>query len=338
MTKTFDAILYSDKNPLLADKHGEDYYAPVFRKLGITEEAFDSHYQINYDLPILSTKVKCLKRWIDNDITTTLNKLLSPDEQPSQNRVLFHRKKLYDSICNYLTDIKNLVKKHNLDLDALLITKDYSQTPQLNECTYVFHYMILALIRCYMEFQQHFIEYIEKDKQLSVSDFFIQVLQWKEPSKVGITEIQHIIPVIEQEVEQDSKKKKRKTTKPVLAFYYTKLQGESGNINKLFNNLKKHGAIPNEHPITEFKRLFSGVAVSKPIPWIGNIGDLYYLFYLLMNEHKVLKKAKNANLWVIVDASFVDGSNNHFGNVKLRTQKKPKETKADIEFFAEMMA
>lgn len=333
MKETFDAILYSDKNPLLPDKRGEDYYAPTYRQLGITEEAFVSHYRINYDLPLLSAKVKCLKRSIDNAVTATLNKLLSPDEQPSQNIVLYRRKKLYETICNYLTDIKGAINKNSLDLDALLITKDYSQTLQLNECTYIFHYMILALIRCYMEFQHHFIEYIEEDKQLSISDFYAQVLLWQMPSEVGIKEIVQIeAPLVEE------KPKKRLSAEPVFAFTYTKLKKESSNINTLFDELKKYGSIPSNLPITEFKHLFSGVAVSNPIPWIGHISDLYYLFHLLMHKQKVLVKPGNATIWKIVDESFVDGEGKHFGVDRLRTQKAPKKTKADIEHFAYLMS
>lgn len=334
MMKAIEDILYSDKNPLRPDKRGEDYYKPALRQLSPVEEEFDAHYQITFDAPLVSTKVKLLKRSIDNAIATKLNELFLDDEHMSQNRVLFIRKKLYESICSYLSEIKDVVNRNNLDLEAFLITKDYSNTLQLNESTFVFHYLILALIRCYMEFQRHFIEYIEEDKQESIDDFFVQVLQKRLPSKVGIKEIVHIdVPVVE-------KKPKKKGTSPevILAFRYTKLQAESDNINKLFAGLKTHGALSKDLPITEFKHLFSGVPVSTPIPWVGNKSDLYYLFKLLMNVHKVLDIPNGTSLWKVVDACFVDASGKHFGSENLRIQKVPKKTKADIEHFAYLMS
>ena len=334
MMKAIEDILYSDMNPLRPDKRGEDYYKPAFRQLKPVDEEFDAHYQITFDAPVVSTKVKLLKRSIDNAIATKLNELFRDDEHMSQNRVLFIRKKLYESICSYLSEIKDVVNRNNLDLEAFLITKDYSNTLQLNESTFVFHYLILALIRCYMEFQQHFIEYIEEDKQESIDDFFVQVLQKSLPSKVGIKEIVHIdVPIVEEKP-----KNKATTAEIIMAFRYTKLQAESDKINKLFAELKKHGAISKDLPITEFKHLFSGVPVSTPIPWIGQKSDLYYLFELLMNEHKVLEIPKGTGLWKIVDACFVDASGKHFGSEKLRTQKAAKKTKADIEHFAYLMS
>ena len=60
-----------------------------------------------------------------------MNELFRDDEHMSQNRVLFIRKKLYESICSYLSEIKDVVNRNNLDLEAFLITKDYSNTFQL---------------------------------------------------------------------------------------------------------------------------------------------------------------------------------------------------------------
>lgn len=333
MKKAIESILYFDLNPLRPDKRSEDYYRPAYRELGTVNEAFDAHYQIAFNAPRVSAKVMYYERLINNAITTELNKLLT-DEQLSGNRVLYVRKKLYGSIYGYLSDIKDIINKNDLDLDVLQITKDYSKMLQQNECTFIFHYLILALIRCYMEFQKHYIEYIEEDKQESIEDFFVQVLQRSLPSKVGIKEIVHIdVPIVEE-------KPKNKGTSPeiILAFRYTKLQAESDNINQLFAELKKHGALPKDIPITEFKHLFSGVPVSTPIPWVGNKGDLYYLFKLLMNVHKVLEIPKGISLWKIVDACFVDASGAHFGSENLRTQKVPKKTKADIEHFAYLMS
>ena len=324
MNEVFDSILYSDQNPLLPDKRGEDYYAPAYRQLGITEEAFISHYRINYDLHLLSAKVKYLKRSIDNAVTTTLNKLLCPDEQPSQNIVLYRRKKLYETICNYLTDIKGAINKNSLDLDALLITKDYSQTLQLNECTYIFHYMILALIRCYMEFQHHFIEYIEEDKQLSISDFYAQVLLWQMPSEVGIKEIVQIeVPVVEEKP-----KRKQKSQTVILSFKYVKTKGrQTDNIDSFREELIYRKLIPQNESNSNFKHLFLGETVKTPIVWIGNISDLSCLFKLLVNDKKVLQLPPSATIWDVVDNCFVDKNGNHFGKDKLRKQQKPTFTR-----------
>ena len=66
------------------------------------------------------------------------------------------------------------------------------------------YYLILALIRYYMEFQQHFIQHIEPNKQLSIDDFFVQILQWRKSDHVGITRV----AILEMTPEKDTKRNK----------------------------------------------------------------------------------------------------------------------------------
>lgn len=330
MNDTIDKIIRFELCPLQANNQGKDYYEPLFRQLGKVEEKFDASYRIHFEAPEFSSKVKYYKRLIDNALTKYLNGVFS--DESKKDIVLYKRKKLRDFVSSNLTDIKDIITKKNLDLDVIFSVRDYSQALLQNECTYIFHYLILSLIRCYMEFQQHFISMIESDKQLTVDDFFVKMLQWRKPDNVGIIPIQRIeIQPIQELPKQKSKKD------VVLSFTYTKLQSESDNINTLFSELKKYGAIPTDFQITEFKHLFSGVEVVNPIPWIGNKSDLAYLFKLLFNKEKVLKINGNATIWDVVDHCFVDKDGNHYGKDKLRTQQKPKQTTKDIEHFAYLM-
>lgn len=330
MNDAIEKIIRFELCPLQENNQGNDYYDPLFRQLGIIEENFVAAYNIKFEAPEFSSKVKYYKRLIDNTITKCLNDNLS--DENSKDLVLFRRKKLHDKVKSYLTDIKDIIVNNNLDLNIIFTVRDYSEALHLNECTYIFHYLILSLIRCYMEFQQHFIELIESDKQSTVDDFFVQILQWKKPDNVGLVHIQKL------EVQTGSENAKSKAkTNGALSFTYVKLQSESDNINTLFSELKKHGAIPTDFPITEFKHLFSGVEVANPIQWIGNKSDLAYLFKLLVNEKNVLELPPQVTIWDIVDACFVDKDGKHFGKDILRKQQTPKRTVQEIEHFAYLM-
>lgn len=321
MKKAIESILYFDLNPLRPDKRGEDYYRPAYRELGTVNEAFDAHYQIAFNAPRVSTKVLYYERFINNAITTELNKLLT-DEQLSGNIVLFYRKKLFDSVCGYLSDIKDIINKNDLDLDALLITKDYSKMLPQNECTFIFHYLILALIRCYMEFQQHFYGYIEEENKLvSIEDFFVQILQWRMPSKVGIEEILHVEVNAD---EQPQKKNRKKAAAPVLSFKYQNKEGKrTDNISVFIDQLQDNGLVPKTQSKPSIKQLLTGEMVKTPIIWSGNLSDLPYLFKLLVNDKKVLKLPEGITIWQIVSACFIDESGKHFDKEKLRKQKDP---------------
>ncbi len=334
MSDIINSILRLNLCPLQVTQQGNDYYEPLFRQLGTVAEQFDAAYTIQFSVPIFSGKVKYYKRLIDNAIASELNKQLMDGNNKDVNIISFRRKKLDETIQAYLIDTKQIIERNHLDLGYVLNAQDYSQKPHINECTFIFHYLILALIRCYMEFQKHFIDFIDADKQKSIADFFVQVLQWKVPDKIGINEIQKI------EIQAENKPLTKEISakeEQALSFTYTLLSSESQNINLLFVELKKHGAIPQNFQITEFKHLFSGVKVEKPIIWIGNKSDLAYLFKLLVNEKQVLMIPPNTTIWDIVDACFVDQDGNHFGKDTLRKQQKPKRTAKKIEILANSM-
>lgn len=329
LKETIDSIVRFDLCPLRETKQGNDYYEPKLRELGKVEEKFSRNYNIEFNVPMVSKKVKYYVRLIDNAITIQLNEYIL--KATTQNLILFYRKEILGLVKSYLMEIKEIIISNNLDLDALFLSKDYSKTFHINENTYIFHYLILALIRFYMEFQQHFIAYIEESKQETVNYFFVQILQWRKSEYVNITQIPSLeISVVS--TEEDIKDKES----AILSFKYVKLQTDSNNINTLFAELKKHNAIPNDEPITEFKHLFSGVKVEKPITWIGNKSDLSYLFKQLVNEHKVLEIPQGKTIWDVVEACFVDKDGKPFEN--LRKQQKPIKTLPDIMHFAYLMS
>lgn len=330
--ETIDSIIRLDLCPLRETKQGNDYYEPKLRELGKVEEKFSRNYNIEFNAPEVSAKVRYYRKLIDNAITTELNDFFSKTN--SNTLALFYRKSILGLVQTGLKEIREIIITNNLDLDALFISRDYSGALYINENTYIYHYLVLALIRFYMEFQQHFIDYIEESKQRTIDSFFVEILQWRKSDYVNIT----LIPTLEITPVNEVKKDKNVNEDVVLSFIYTKLQTDSQNINALFYELKQHNAIPKEEPITEFKHLFSGVKVEKPITWIGNKSDLSYLFKQLVNEHKVLDIPKGKTIWDVVDACFVDKNGKPFGINVLRKQKDPIKTLSDIKHFAYLMS
>lgn len=330
--KEIDSILYSELRPFIADTKGEDYYAPLFRGLKVVQEKFSPHYAIAFPAPLLSTKVKYYKRLIDNNVSSELNNLFDILQDGSTDLILFRRKKLFEHIKSALDEIKRYIEHNQYDLAAILSPHaDFSINPQHSECIYIFNYMIVALIRCYMEFQSRFIEHIEPDKQYSVADFYTQILKRQVPTN---TFIQNIEPI---EIGQEKSKsvKSRNERETALAFVYSKLSTDSSNITDLMNSLKKNNHIAQNTSITDFKHAFSGAKVENPIHWTGAKGELPYLIKLLCNTHKILDYS--GSLWQIVCACFVDKDGNPFDEINLKDQKKPKLTAANIEKIAELM-
>lgn len=312
MNDTIEKIIRFDLCPLQNNNQGNDYYEPLFRQLGKVEEKFDASYRIHFEAPEFSSKVKYYKRLIDNALTKYLNGVFS--DESKKDIVLYKRKKLRDFVSSNLIDIKDIITKKNLDLDVIFSVRDYSQALLQNECTYIFHYLILSLIRCYMEFQQHFISMIESDKQLTVDDFFVKMLQWRKPDNVGIIPIQRIEI---QPIQEDSQKKKK--TDAVLSFIYTQIDTNPENITDFMNCLKKNQFISAETSITDFKHVFSGKQVESPIRWTTHLGGLLDLFRQL-NNNKLINFDGN-NMYKIVCTCFVDADGHSFDENKFKNGK-----------------
>ncbi len=330
MNDTIDKIIRFELCPLQDNNQGNDYYDPLFRQLGVVEENFVASYKIKFEAPEFSSKVKFYRRLIDNTITKCLNEKLS--DESDKNIVLYRRKKLHDKVKSYLTGIKDIIVNNNLDLNIIFTVRDYSEALHLNECTYIFHYLILSLIRCYMEFQQHFIKLIEPDKQRSIADFFVQVLQWKVPDNIGIEEIKKV------EVQPEYKVidiKPATKTEQTLSFTYSKLGTNPDNISYLMDSLRKNGFIASDTNAIDFKRVFSGKKVENPIRWTTHFGGLLDLFRQL-NKHKLIKYDGN-NMYKIVCACFVNAEGKVFSEKMFKEGKTAKSISNSISKAVDLM-
>lgn len=329
--KTIISILRFDLRPWL-DKNNkpEDFYSPELRSTTSIQEEFIAHFITDYSIPAFSIKIKYYQRLIDNSITDFLNRIIRETEAESDNLIAFKLKKANGKIKSLMTEINDLILMKDYDLN-LIASKhnDYSSDRQHKEATFIFQYMLTALIKCYLEIQHHFSTHIHENDTMAIADIYSRILNRPASEYIFIREIQtfSITPV---EI-----KKKNKNSE-CLSFTYSKLHKESSNINDLFISLKLNKSITEDTTITDFKHVFSGVNVNNPVKWCGAKSDLPYLIKLLYNEYKVLTFPGNS-LWKIVCECFVDENGQRFTEQNLRDQKKPIKTKQMIETSSNLM-
>jgi len=329
--KTIISILRFDLRPWL-DKNNkqEDFYSPELRSTPSIQEEFHTHFITDFSFPAFSVKIKYYQRLIDNSITDFLNKIISETEDESDNLIAFKLKKANGKIKSLMTEINDLILLKDYDLN-LIASKhsDFSIDRQHKEATYIFQYMLTALIKCYLEIQHHFSAHIHEDDTMAIADIYSRVLNRPAPEYISIREIQ-IVSIAPIEI------KKKNRNPESLSFTYTKLKKQSVNISDLMDSLKRGKCIAPGTSVTDFKHAFSGVHVENPIRWTGAKSDLPYLIKLLNNEHKVLTFPGNS-IWKIVCECFVDENGQRFTEQNLRDQKKPIKTKQMIEISANLM-
>ncbi len=317
-----EKIITGELRPFIKDVKGDDFYSPLFRGLAIIAPNFQPHYTINFPAPLFSSKIKYYKRLIDNSITDELNKLFELLGSSESDLILFHRKKLFEKIKSYIESVQRYIEINQFDLSEITSKyADFSVNFQHNECTYIFNYILTALIRCYLEFQAHYIQYIEEDKQYSISDFYIQILKKQTPENTFITEIPDIIPIEENLPIENVKKSTSRND--ILSFLYKNLDKNPEAVTDLYNSLRDVvRLIDSQTRLTDFKKVFSGKEVVNPIIWTGTPTELYYFIKYIHNIQKSVEDAKKQQ-WKITCHCFIGENNVCFDKSKLKSLKDP---------------
>ena len=320
--KNIESIMIGDLRPFKQDIKGDDYYSPLFRSLSSVVPKFQPCYKINFPAPLLSPKTKYYKRLIDNDITIKLNGLFELLDGNGDDLILFHRKKLFEKIKSHIESIQKYIDFNQHDLSEITSRYvDFSTNPQHNECTYIFNYMLTALIRCYIEFQAHYKQFIDEDKQFTISDFYTQILKKQTSENTFLTENPETIQI--KETPPVKSEKKHKSTTDSLSFVYVRLDKNPEAITNLFNSLKDvAGLIDSQTRLVDFKKVFSGKEVTNPIVWTGNPTELYYFIKCIHNIHKSVEDARKQQ-WAIACHCFVGENNARFDKSKLKALKDP---------------
>jgi hypothetical protein len=171
----------------------DDYYSPELRKLHSIQEAFTAHYEIDFGIVPFSKKVKYYQKLIDIDIVKYLNGTLNETIGGSENLAAFKLNKAQRKLHSLLVEVNELIERKQFDI-AVIASKhaDFKTDHNHKECTFIFHYMIVAVVRCLLEIQAQFIDIIHNEDRLTMADIYSQILQKAVPENSQIQEISTI--------------------------------------------------------------------------------------------------------------------------------------------------
>lgn len=316
--KTIESIILNDLRPWLdKNNHVDDFYAPAIRNNPLTEEKFAANYILDFSITPFSDKIRYYQRLVYNDITAFLNQLINGVTNDSESIILFKLKTTKSKISSLLYSANELIVRRGYDLN-LITSKhtDYITDRQHKESTFILNYTLFSLVRCYLEVQCCFSEFINPDDKMNVADIYSRILNKPAPENTFLKEVQTINILPQQQ-------NVTKTKTDILSFRYKKIQSQSSNITDLMDSLKRNNFIAQETSITDFRHVFSGEHVANPVKWTGGKSTLSFFIKLLNNELKLITYPGNS-LWKIVCLCFVDDDGSQLDETNLRDQKKPK--------------
>lgn len=333
-TSTLDSILYGALQPWLHNNLPDESYAPKFASLPILEAEVNLKYEINFQRPA-NAKSKFYNRLITNSIAESVSeiiKLMNEDDDE-------------DIILCWIDDVLHKkLKTRLLDIADLLIEKDYSSAylrntyvPQPSERnhhtnTFIMQLLKIAYMQIYLEVQEEFKRLI--NDPLIPEDFYLQFFREPVPDVIPLKKI--ITVEVEQVISPKKEIKTNATEINVLSFSYINYDKGNEKLADAFDRLKAKGFIHKETKFPDFKRIFSGKEITKPVRWTGNSSELYYFIKLLYQEHKLLKNLKQKQ-WRVAGQCFINADGDKFDMKKVKALKRPELSADALEFIVSMM-
>ena len=329
--KTIESIISNDLRPWLdKNNQADNFYTPEIRNTPAVAEKYKTNYTLDFSITAFSDKIRYYRRMIDNDVTQFLNTTIEELENKTENLILFKLKTNRSKLNSLLINTNELIIRKGYELNLIISRHaEFNIDRQHKESTYILNYTLVSLIKCYLELQSYYSNYINPDDMMNVADIYSRLLNKPQPENSFIKETQiiNVLPL----PDKDSKPKTE-----ILSFKYKKIHSNSGNITDLMDSLKKNSFIVQDTSITDFRHLFSGEFVAKPIKWTGGKSTLSYFIKLINNQLKVVTYPKNS-LWKVVCACFVDENEKPLDESNLKDQKKPKVKLSEIEKAANLL-
>jgi hypothetical protein len=172
----FDAILNGSLRPSLPDNNPVEIFIPLLSSLKQIETTFANKFEIDFVRPF-NAKTKYYNRLIKGFANEYCNEviMLIDHESDKQIKKYWINDTLQKKLKSRLIKVGEVIKNEGFELSQ--INSRYSQFHQDTDHktnTYIIQLLKVALIKCYLEIQDQFSEWI--DEQLIETDFYTQLL------------------------------------------------------------------------------------------------------------------------------------------------------------------
>lgn len=334
----FESIIHGELRPWLDSNKPDMKFAPMLGSVKTVNPSFPVLYEIEFIRPV-DNKTKYYSKLILNETNSYCNRIVELINEDKNEQLM---KYWLDATLNkrLKTRIKEVGKLiHQNDYSMIYINPHkltFDKDSDHKAETYIFQLLKVALIKTFLEIQEVF-KYLIDDDVLIEEDFYTQLLNEPIPEKSYLKPVPK--PIVIEEVVQveDLKPSYILIDNTFNSFTYKQLNTNPDYINDLYDGLKSHGFIADNTTKTDFKKIFSGKEVSKPVTWTKTISDLHYFIMLIHNINKSVEDLKQ-HQWEIACKCFIRSDGRPFDRQQLKEQKKPKSTSAILEKIASNLA
>ena len=313
-------ILYKDYRPWKIEQYSEPKFKQLLNDIKVVHPKQPPLYHIEFEKPI-TFKRKYFLKLIDTDATAFLNEIHTAVKR---SHGVNHKKfQVYPALNKTLKDLliatNQIISERELTKDKFMPV--HGKIPKGNTAdeAFVFHYLKHQLIRLYLEISESYPDF-RKAENLEIEDLYATFFSEVAPDPVVI------LPALESTTETvlESNNQQEGVT-AFKSFKYKHYDTKPDNLTNLCNSLKLNNFIDKSTTVPQFKRVFSGKAVSNPVIWTGTKSDLYYFIHTIYNENEILADMKQRQ-WKVACECFIKPDGSKFDPAKIRLLKRPAKT------------
>jgi len=333
----FERIIRGNLRPWLETNRDEDKFNSTIGDLKLNELQFQPLYEIDFYL-FFNCQTRYYHKLIINEANNYCSRIIELISFDDDTRVIKYL--LYDTLKKklrtFLKDIAKLIKVN--DLNLLYInpyTSSFNTDLDHKSNTYIIQLLKTATIKVYLEIQDTFKSFIERDDYMEIGVLYLHYLSEPIPEQTFLkrraVETKQCIETRHCLVSTDIDERVMNSAHAgTESFKFDRLDSNPGALNDVSDSLKLHLLIDKRSSIHDFKRVFSGKEITNPIRWTGNDSEFYWFIHLIYTKYKFVEDLRQQQ-WKVACHCFIRADGSRFDPAKLRNLKRPKLTGAVIE-------
>lgn len=318
-----DKIIYGDLMPWLDENKPDAKFTALIGEVKTISPVYSPKLEIDFYRPF-NQKTKYYNKLILNETVAYCNKInkLIQEDDNSKLQKYWQNDTLNKKLPSRLKDLGKLIKDKQFDLDYIDPRRSsFDLDADHKTEAYIIQLLKQALIHIYLEIQ-NFFPFLSEDDKLINEDFYTQFLFEPIPEKKFIEDAQ---PIIEISVQVPQKEKQPpQPKKKYESFRYKQYNKNPDNLTNLCDSLRKGEFIHQDTKATDFRKIFSGDHIEKPVVWIGNSSEFAYFIKQIHNDKELIENLKQQQ-WNIACKCFIKEDGSSF-ETKVRKLQRPNST------------
>ncbi len=283
-------------------------------------------YRINISPHYLFTyRIRYYCRLTDNVIASHLRTAFAVCEQPSGDEHItrYQLKRTREQVTTLIHDAVNRCLQLAISEDDL---SEFLHQRDQKEFYVMLHYLIAALVRCWLEMQHRYLYLIDPTDQRDTKSLYAALVGWTDDPIVTVEPLE----------EKTMKKKGSQKSITTCSFLYINSDTQERNrcLTDSYRLLLKEDMIAEDTDQKDLLAIFSGTNTNATVDWIGPKHVLKSVINKLESKGVLGYYPQDYTKWVVVSCRFKlnGGPMPNIGSEKDRTKdfKELKEKLVDI--------